>query len=467
MGSLCSGYGGLDMAVMEAVPDAEIAWHAQYEPPDKKGKPDLNQWAAKILELRFPGVPNHGDITAIDYGRVEPVDILTAGFPCQDISLAGGRAGLLPGNRSGLWRHVARAIEELRPSLVFIENVRSLTSARAHSDLESCPQCVGDGGGKPALRALGAVLGDLAAFGFDAEWVCLPASGVGACHKRERAFVLAWPTGAAPDPDSLGTYRGGARRTGRAEPAHRRDAAADSTRNGWSEGRPESTGQLRRPDAAFTGGAAGVDWGVYADAIGRHERVFGRVAPSPLNDHGRLSPQFTEWMMGLPAGWVTDVPGIPRNAQLKALGNGVVPRQGAAAFRLLAERMTAGAVPAATVATPKASAPLLQPLFEELPMAPSASAPFGAPPSWTRVVIERAGGQCECAGQCGQHKTAGRCPLRHGGRHKKRDVVLVLAPKKPGLPVHVAARLPDAELAAWCHECLTKAEKLAKGPVTP
>ena len=107
---------------------------------------------------------------------------------------------------------------------------------------------------------------------------------------------------------------------------------------------------------------------------------------------------------------------------------------------------------------------LLQPLFEEPPMAPSASAPFGAPPSRTRVVVERAGGQCECAGQCGQHKTTGRCPLRHGDRHKKRDVVLVLAPKKPPLPVHVAAGLPDAELAAWCHECLTKAEKLAALP---
>jgi len=89
-------------------------------------------------------------------------------------------------------------------------------------------------------------------------------------------------------------------------------------------------------------------------------------------------------------------------------------------------------------------------------MAPSTSAPFGAPPAWTRVVVERAGGQCECAG---------RCPLRHGGRHKKRDVVLVLAPKKPPLPPHIAATLPDAELAAWCHECLTKVEKLAKGPV--
>ena len=110
------------------------------------------------------------------------------------------------------------------------------------------------------------------------------------------------------------------------------------------------------------------------------------------------------------------------------------------------------------------TAPTAVPLFQEVPVATSSSAPFGAPPSWTRVVVERAGGQCECAGQCGQHKTAGRCPLRHGGRHKKRDVVLVLAPKKPGLPMHVAARLPDAELAAWCHECLTRTERLAKPP---
>ena len=470
IGSLCSGYGGLDMAVMEAVPSAEIAWHAQYEPPDKKGKPDLNQWASKILELRFRDVLNHGDVTTIDYAQVEPVDILTAGFPCQDISLAGGRAGLLPGNRSGLWYHVARAIAELRPPLVFIENVRSLTSARAHSDLESCPQCVGNGGGKPALRALGAVLGDLAGLGFDAEWVCLPASGVGACHKRDRAFVLAWP--AAEDPDVAAGHQRRIAAPGQAQGGRARADAggrggaptADAARDGRDEGGAEPARQLGGSDAALTGGAVGVDWGVFGAAVGRHERTFGRAAPSPLNERGRLSPRFVEWMMGLPAGWVTDVPDIPPNAQLKALGNGVVPRQAATAFRFLAERMTAGAIPASATAAPKASAPLLQPLFEELPVSPSTSAPFGAPPSWTRVVIERAGGQCECAGQCGQHKTAGRCPLRHGGRHKKRDVVLVLAPKKPGLPVHVAARLPDAELAAWCHECLTKAKKLAAPP---
>ena len=198
IGSLCSGVGALDLSV-EAVLDAELAWYAQYEPPGKDGREDKNQYAAQIMAARFPGVPNHGDITAIDYSQVDPVDVLTAGFPCQDLSLAGKRAGLMPGTRSGVWSHVARAIEALRPSLVFIENVRSLTSARAHSGLEPCPWCLGDtGGGEPSLRALGCVLGDLADLGFDAEWQVLPASAVGAPHKRERCFVAAWPAGRSP-----------------------------------------------------------------------------------------------------------------------------------------------------------------------------------------------------------------------------------------------------------------------------
>ena len=147
VGSLCSGVGMLDLAVESVLPGAQLAWYAQYEPPDKDGKPDRNQYAAQIMAHRFPGVPNHGDITAIDYAAVEPVDLLTAGWPCQDMSLAGKRAGLMPGTRSGLWIHVARAIEALRPSLVLLENVRSLTSARAHCDLEFCPGCMGAAGG--------------------------------------------------------------------------------------------------------------------------------------------------------------------------------------------------------------------------------------------------------------------------------------------------------------------------------
>ena len=85
-------------------------------------------------------------------------------------------------------------------------------------------------------------------------------------------------------------------------------------------------------------------WGDYAEAIARHEQVFGRPAPDPTEPgpkgNPRLSARFVEWMMMLPAGWVTDVPGVTRNQAIKALGNGVVPPQAAAALRLMLDRMT-------------------------------------------------------------------------------------------------------------------------------
>ena len=82
MGSLCTGYGGLDLGVLAALGGGRIAWCAD---PD----PHIRQ----ILDARMPGVPNLGDIRAVDWTAVEPVDVLTAGFPCQDISAAGRRAG--------------------------------------------------------------------------------------------------------------------------------------------------------------------------------------------------------------------------------------------------------------------------------------------------------------------------------------------------------------------------------------
>ncbi|MEU2724029.1 hypothetical protein [Streptomyces smyrnaeus] len=117
---------------------------------------------------------------------------------------------------------------------------------------------------------------------------------------------------------------------------------ADAARVGRVEGRTEPARQQGRPDAAL-GGDADVDWGQYEPAIGRWERVLGRRAPRPVDDLGRLSPAFTEWMMGLPAGWVVDTPGITRPAALKALGNGVVRQQAVAALRLLWDRMPAAA----------------------------------------------------------------------------------------------------------------------------
>ena len=181
IGSLFSGYGGLDLVVAEMF-DAQVAWHCEWEDAP-----------SKILEARFPGVPNYRDVSKVDWASVEPVDILTGGFPCQDVSLAGRRAGMTDGTRSGLWSEFAKAIEVLQPKWVVIENVRGLLSAKANCDVEWCAWCMGEtGDGEPALRALGAVLGDLAERGFDAEWASVRASDAGAPHQRLRVFVLAY-----------------------------------------------------------------------------------------------------------------------------------------------------------------------------------------------------------------------------------------------------------------------------------
>lgn len=145
-----------------------------------------------ILERHWPDVPNHGDVTAVDWSSVQRVDILAGGSPCQDVSHAGKRQGMKAGTRSGLWASMVDAIDVLRPSLVLWENVRGALSAEATSAVEPCPICVGDGGGV-TLRALGRVLGDLAELGYNAAWHGLRAADVGAPHGRWRVFVAAWP----------------------------------------------------------------------------------------------------------------------------------------------------------------------------------------------------------------------------------------------------------------------------------
>src|SRR5699024_1554073 len=195
IGSLFSGTGGLDMAVESVFPGALPAWFCEWD-----------EAPSRILAHHWPDVPNLRDVTAVDWSQVEPVDIITGGFPCQDVSHAGRRQGLIRDGegrtRSGLRGQLLRAIDTIRPPLVVAENVRGLLSAEADSDVEPCPFCMGDGGASP-MRALGAVLADLADIGFDAEWCGLRAADVGAAHGRFRVFILAWPTADA-DGDVLG-----------------------------------------------------------------------------------------------------------------------------------------------------------------------------------------------------------------------------------------------------------------------
>ncbi len=127
----------------------------------------------RVLSRHWPGVPIYDDVCLLTSTRLSAdgisVDVLCGGFPCQDISSAGQKKGI-EGERSGLWREYYRLIGELRPSYVIVENVAAILG-----------------------RGLPRVLGDLASVGYDAEWHCVPASAIGANHRRDRIWIIAYP----------------------------------------------------------------------------------------------------------------------------------------------------------------------------------------------------------------------------------------------------------------------------------
>ena len=336
VGSLFSGYGGLDLAV-EEVFDARTVWFSEIDEP-----------VACVFAHHWPDAPNLGDITSIDWSTVEPVDVLCGGFPCQDVSTVGKMAGLAPGTRSGLWAHMATAIEALQPEYVVIENVRGLLSAsaiRATTEgdnyerrnpepappagatlrgVEPDPWGLGDQPARP-LRALGAVLGDLADLRYDARWIGLPASAIGAPHPRFRIFILAHRT--FPNPAGI-RFRQRWRDPGASEGTPRHDRSQSS---GHRPCDPQVASSVPGDDIRADRGVLR-RWGRYAGAIARWERITGRRAPAPalMNDDvgPRPAPEFVEWLMGLEHGWVTAPElGLTHRQQLTALGNGVLPNQ--------------------------------------------------------------------------------------------------------------------------------------------
>lgn len=361
IGSMFSGYGGLDLAVKEAVGGetafvADICGNGKHK--KKCGAP------CTILAYRFPDAPNLGDVTQINWSEwAGKIDVLTAGFPCQDLSTAGLRAGLT-GARSGLWSEVVRAILELKPKLVVLENVQGIYTAHATGNVEPCAWCVG-GGTNGDMRALDAVLADLAEIGFDAEWISVRASDVGAPHRRERWFCVAYPQGVKqreqvvaaiqpeftrgaaesrlnllPTPRASDTNGAGVHGTG--GPDLRTVVSLLPTPTARDHKDNQIRREPHRPDAVDTLSRALVDFSDYGPAIEQWERVLGRRSPSPTitgkSGKPRLNPAFVEWMMGLPAGWVTDVPGVTGNEAIKACGNGVVPQQAAYAVSHLLAR---------------------------------------------------------------------------------------------------------------------------------
>ena len=285
-----AGYSGLEMGVMQVL-DASPAWFAE-----------IDEAPARILQHHYPDVPNLGDVTRVDWGSVPPIDILTAGYPCQPFSQAGHRKGTH--DERHLWPHVLSAIKYLRPRIVFFENVRG------HLTL-----------------GLTEVLENLAEIGWNAQWTCVRASDVGAPHHRERLFIL------ATNPDSIGQQEG--RLT--------RRPAQEVT---WDNDLLDTLAGLNRaPDIDHE---MKLCWGDTAPAILTWAMLTNRNPPLIVIDHedkalhprfpetrAATNPEFIEFMMGLPEGWVTGVPGLTRTQQIKALGNGVVPLQAAFALRSL------------------------------------------------------------------------------------------------------------------------------------
>lgn len=287
IGSLCSGYGGLDMAV-EAYFNAETVWMC-----------DNDKYASEVIRERW-NLPNLGDLKAVDWSTVQPIDILTAGYPCQPFSQAGQRKGIE--DERHIWPYIKQIISKTRPKYIVLENVRG------HLSL----------GFKEVLK-------DLAEVGYDAKWRIIRASDVGAPHQRARLFVVAYPLN---DRQSQGNTIG-------FEQTFTKSEDNGCLANANSHACEES----QRTDPCLHTKSRGLEDG-QNQGQARNEHRFSlqmdrQTVPNTL-DQGRLNPKFVEYMMGLPEGWVTNCD-MTTNNQLKLLGNGVVPQQAYYALQLLCD----------------------------------------------------------------------------------------------------------------------------------
>jgi DNA (cytosine-5)-methyltransferase 1 len=245
---------------------------------------EIEPYARAVLARHWPGVPIFGDIRALTAdairdalrqqpwwghgesgtGETEPgyIDVICGGFPCQDISVAGKGAGLA-GERSGLWSEYARLIGEIGPRYVIVENVSALLS-----------------------RGLGTVLGDLASIGYDAEWHCIPAAHVGAPHRRDRIWIVAYPARLQP---------------GRSEQRAERERTRESCES--ANGTDAEVAERR--------------WADGANDARRRDTEVGRLGVG--RDRGE------HWLVEPDVGRVAH--GIPKRVdRLRCLGNAVVPQ---------------------------------------------------------------------------------------------------------------------------------------------
>jgi DNA (cytosine-5)-methyltransferase 1 len=282
--SLFSGIGGIDLGF-------ERAGHTIV------GQVEIDPFCRAVLEKHWPGLWRHDDVTTLEPADVPGCDVITGGFPCQDVSAAGKGAGI-GGARSGLWFHMARLVAGVRPTWVLVENV-------------------------PALRSRGAdrVLADLEELGYSCWPLVVGAWAVGAPHRRDRVWIVAHATCRRDDEGRYLPVRPG-------EPL---EAETDSSRAGPPMADSESTrleghganaGQPEKPEPR--------DGGSLGDPPQRRQGAF---PASDTSDANSESPSRSAIAWGERGWWATEpdvgrvAHGVPaRMDRLRGLGNAVVPQ---------------------------------------------------------------------------------------------------------------------------------------------
>lgn len=262
VGALCAGYGGLELGLSQLT-ETELVWFSE-----------INQTADLVMRTRFDSCKNYGDVKNITLPG--EVDIVTAGFPCQPFSVAGKMKGMKD-EEKWLIDDICRIASEANAKWLILENVKGIITAN---------------NGHAIARTVEA----MALSGFTRwEWGTIPASAVGAPHKRERWFCVATNT------DKIAgekfNFRDGERC--RKESWQYRGAKNEPSRFSFSRSSFEK----------------------YQPAIDRWEKIIGRRAPEPYQDY-RLNKRFVEWMMGLPEDWVCgDDLAIPKTYAFQVMGN--------------------------------------------------------------------------------------------------------------------------------------------------
>jgi DNA (cytosine-5)-methyltransferase 1 len=232
---------------------------------------ETDPYCRHVLARHWPAIPCYDDVRTLTAERLRAdgiaADVICGGFPCQDISVAGKGSGIA-GERSGLWSEYARIIGELRPRYAIVENVSALLG-----------------------RGLARILGDLSEIGYDAEWQIISAADIGAPHRRERVWIVAYP---------------------------------DGSRQSWTRRRVQEDGYTSRRADACNGSevVADADGGKQHGRGGSLQMGWGAVACKIAND-GELGR--TQWSSEPDVGRVAH--GVPsRVDRLRALGNAVVPQ---------------------------------------------------------------------------------------------------------------------------------------------